>query len=45
MSHDDRDGFVDFEITENDIEQEFDPFRSRRSMSKNQAIYGRLNAN
>ncbi|KPM11928.1 tuftelin-interacting protein 11-like protein [Sarcoptes scabiei] len=40
MSHDDRDGFVDFEITENDIEQEFDPFRSRRSMSKNQAIYG-----
>ena len=35
------DGFIKFEITEDDIDSEFNPFRAKR-LTKNQQIYGIL---
>lgn len=35
------DGFIKFEITEDDIESEFNPFRAKR-LTKNQQIYGSI---
>lgn len=35
------DGFIKFEITEDDIESEFNPFRAKK-LSKNQQIYGSI---